>query len=78
MKAKYFKIYASKYLKEEDKEMGVVKIFGDNLMVVYTKLEYNISIYDKVHLIFDKKRSTKKEFEEEFEKAINFYKKIAR
>ena len=77
MKAKYFKIYASKYLKEQDKEMGVVKIFGDNLMVVYTKLEYNISIYDKVHLIFDKKRCTKKEFEEEFEKAINFYKKIA-
>ena len=77
MKAKYFKIYASKYLKEEGKEMGVVKIFGDNLMIVYTKLEYNISIYDKNLLIFDKKRCTQKEFEEEFENAINFYKKIA-
>ena len=78
MKAKYFKIYASKYLKEEDKEMGVVKTIGDDVMVVYNiSNKYNISIYDKAHLIFDKKRCTQKEFEKEFENAINFYKKIA-
>ena len=78
MKAKYFKIYASKYLKAEDKEMGFVKFFGDDVIVIYnTANKYNISIYDKYHLIFDKKRCTKKEFEKEFENAINFYKKIA-
>ena len=78
MKAKYFKIYASKYLKEQDKEMGVVKIFGDDKMFVYNiSNKYNISLCNINLLTFDKKRCTKKEFEKEFEKAINFYKKIA-
>ena len=79
MKAKYFKIYASKYLKEEDKEMGVVKTIGDDMMVVYNiSNKYNISLVNINLLVFDKKRCTKKEFEKEFENAINFYKKIAR
>ena len=78
MKAKYFKIYASKYLKEEDKKMGVVKTIGDDVMVVYNiSNKYDISLFNINHLIFDKKRCTQKEFEKEFENAINFYKKIA-
>ena len=78
MKAKYFKIYASKYLKAEDKEMGFVKFFGDDMMVVYNiSNKYNISLCNINLLIFDKKRCTKKEFEKEFENAINFYKNIA-
>ena len=79
MKAKYIKIYASKYLKEEDKGMGVVKTIGDDMMVVYNiSNKYNISLCNINLLIFDKKRCTKKEFEKEFKNAINFYKKIAR
>ena len=79
MKAKYLKIYASKYLKEADKEMGFVKEIDNNLFFIYkngsSRLEH-IENYNDYLDIFEKKRCTKKEFKKAFDEAINFYKKL--
>ena len=79
MKAKYFKIYASKYLKEADKEMGFVKEIDNSLFIVYkngsSRLEH-IDNFNEYLDIFEKKRCTKKEFKKAFDEAINFYKKL--
>ena len=79
MKAKYFKIYASKYLKESDKEMGVVKEIDNNLFFVYkngsSRLEH-IENYNGYLYAFETKKCTKKEFKKAFDEAINFYKKL--
>ena len=79
MKAKYFKIYASKYLKEVDKEMGFVKEIDNNALVIYKRgrlLLEHIENYNGYLDIFEKKRCTKKEFKKAFDEAINFYKKL--
>lgn len=79
MKAKYFKIYASKYLKEVDKEMGFVKEIDNNALVIYKRgrlLLEHIDNYNGYLDIFEKKRCTKKEFTKAFDEAINFYKKL--
>ena len=79
MKAKYFKIYASKYLKEVDKEMGFVKEIDNNLFFIYkngSSLLEHIENYNGYLDIFEKKRCTKKEFKKAFDEAINFYKKL--
>jgi len=79
MKAKYFKIYASKYLKEVDKEMGVVKEIDNSLFIIYkngSSLLEHIENYNGYLDIFEKKRCTKKEFKKAFDEAINFYKKL--
>ena len=79
MKAKYFKIYASKYLKEVDKEMGFVKEMDNNLFFIYkngsSRLEH-IENYNDYLYEFETKRCTKKEFKKAFDEAINFYKKL--
>ena len=78
MEAKYYKIYASKFLKEVDKEMGFVKEIDNNLLVIYkngtARLEYieNFTGYLKTFTIG---RCTKKEFEKAFYEAIDFYTK---
>jgi len=79
MKAKYFKIYASKYLKEADKEMGFVKEIDNSLFIIYkngSSLLEHIENYNGYLDIFEKKRCTKKEFKKAFDEAINFYKKL--
>ena len=79
MKAKYFKIYASKYLKEVDKEMGFAKEIDNNALVIYKRgrLQFeHIENYNGYLDIFEKKRCTKKEFKKAFDEAINFYKKL--
>ena len=79
MKAKYFKIYASKYLKESDKEMGVVKEIDNNLFFVYKNGSSRLECIDNFNGyldVFEKKRCTKKEFKKAFDEAINFYKKL--
>ena len=79
MKAKYFKIYASKYLKEVDKEMGFVKEIDNSLFIIYkngSSLLEHIENYNGYLDIFEKKRCTKKEFKKAFDEAINFYKKL--
>ena len=79
MKAKYFKIYASKYLKESDKEMGFAKEMDNSLFIIYKKgssLLVHIENYNGYLDIFEKKRCTKKEFKKAFDEAINFYKKL--
>ena len=83
MKAKYYKIYASKRLKEADKEMGFVKEMdntpiNNSYFIIYktgTLFECveNFSGYSD---LFEKKRCTKKEFKKAFDEAINFYKKL--
>ena len=79
MKAKYFKIYASKYLKEADKEMGFVKEIDNSLFFIYKywspRLEH-IENYNGYLYAFEKKKCTKKEFKKAFDEAINFYKKL--
>ena len=79
MKAKYFKIYASKYLKEVDKEMGFAKEMDNSLFIIYkngSSLLEHIENYNGYLDIFEKKRCTKKEFKKAFDGAINFYKKL--
>ena len=79
MKAKYFKIYASKYLKEVDKEMGFAKEIDNNALVIYKRgrlLLEHIENYNGYLDIFETKRCTKKEFKKAFDEAINFYKKL--
>ena len=79
MKAKYFKIYASKYLKESDKEMGFAKEMDNSLFIIYKKgssLLEHIENYNGYLYEFETKRCTKKEFKKAFDEAINFYKKL--
>ena len=79
MKAKYFKIYASIYLIESDKEMGFVKEMDNNALVIYKRGRWileHIENYNGYLDIFEKKRCTKKEFKKAFDEAINFYKKL--
>ena len=79
MKAKYYKIYAAKYLKEVDKEMGVVKEIDNSLFIIYkngSSLLEHIENYNGYLDIFEKKKCTKKEFKKAFDEAINFYKKL--
>ena len=79
MKAKYFKIYASKYLKESDKEMGFVKEIDNSLFIIYkngSSLLEHIENYNGYLYEFETKRCTKKEFKKAFDEAINFYKKL--
>ena len=79
MKAKYYKIYASEYLKEVDKEMGFVKEIDNSLFIIYkngSSLLEHIKNYNGYLNIFEKKRCTKKEFKKAFDEAINFYKKL--
>ena len=78
MKAKYFKIYASKYLKEVDKEMGFVKEIDNNALVIYKGGRWLLEHIDNFndYYLFYTKRCTKKEFKKAFDEAINFYKKL--
>ena len=79
MEAKYYKIYAAEFLKKEGKEMGLVKKIDNNLLVIYkngsSRLEYieNFTGYLKSFTIG---RCTKKEFENAFDEAVEFYKKL--
>ena len=79
MKAKYLKIYASKYLKEADKEMGFVKEIDNSVLIIYKdsvcRLEHIDNFNDYLYL-FHTKKCTKKEFKKAFDEAINFYKKL--
>ena len=79
MKAKYLKIYASKYLKEADKEMGFFKEIDNSVLIIYKngvcRLEHIDNFNDYLYLFYTKK-CTKKEFKKAFDEAINFYKKL--
>ena len=78
MKAKYLKIYASKYLKEADKEMGFIKEIDNSVLIIYKdsvcRLEHIDNFND--YYLFYTKKCTKKEFKKAFDEAINFYKKL--
>ena len=79
MKAKYFKIYASKYLKAEDKEMGFAKKINNSVLIIYKEGRWRLEHFDNFddYLdVFETKKCTKKEFEKAFDEAINFYKKL--
>ena len=79
MKAKYLKIYASKYLKEADKEMGFVKEIDNSLFIIHkngSSLLEHVDNFNEYLDLFDTKRCTKKEFKKAFDEAINFYKKL--
>ena len=79
MKAKYYRIYASKFLKEVDKEMGFAKEIDNNLFVIFkngsSRLEY-IENFNGYLESFTIEKCTKKEFKKAFDEAINFYKKL--
>ena len=79
MKAKYYKIYAAEYLKEADKEMGIVKEIDNSRFFIYKNGSYrllHVDNFDELLDIFETKRCTKKEFKKAFDEAINFYKKL--
>ena len=79
MKAKYYKIYASEYLKEYDKEMGFVKEIDNSLFMIWKNDSYrlgHIENFNEYLYAFETKRCTKKEFKKAFDEAINFYKKL--
>ena len=79
MKAKYYKLYASKHLKEVDKEMGFAKEKDNNLFVIFkngsSRLGH-IENFKEYLYVFETQRCTKKEFEKAFDEAVKFYKKL--
>ena len=79
MKAKYYKLYASKFLKEVDKEMGFAKEIENSLFVIFkdgTSRLGHIENFKEYLYVFETQKCTKKEFENAFVEAINFYKKL--
>ena len=79
MKAKYYRIYAAERLKKEGKEMGFIKEIENSLLVIYkngsARLEY-IENFNGYLESFTLEKCTKKEFENAFDEAINFYKNL--
>ena len=79
MKAKYYKLYASKFLKEVDKEMGFAKEIENNLFVIFkngsSRLGH-IENFKEYLYVFETQRCTKIEFKKAFDEAIDFYKKL--
>ena len=79
MKAKYYKLYASKFLKEVDKEMGFAKEIENNLFVIFkngsSRLGH-IENFKEYLYVFETQRCTKKEFKKAFDEAIDFYTKL--
>ena len=79
MKAKYYRIYAAERLKKEGKEMGFIKELENSLLVIYkngsARLEF-IENFNGYLESFTLEKCTKKEFENAFDEAINFYKNL--
>ena len=79
MKAKYYKLYASKFLKEVDKEMGFAKEIENSLLIIFkngsSRLGH-IENFKEYLYVFETQKCTKREFKKAFDEAIIFYKKL--